>query len=106
VIAARVLRAAGFRARVSVSQVRRPVAREIPEAANFLRGLDTRPGEATDWLRRLAAEESVLSAEDFLRRRTDWGLDPREEREIERLITPLIPQADAAPETFRQVRAG
>jgi glycerol-3-phosphate dehydrogenase len=106
VIAARVLRAAGFRARVSVTQVRRPAAREIPEAASFLRALDTKPGEASDWVRRLAAEESVLSAEDFVRRRTDWGLDPREEREIERLITPLIPQVGAAPETFRQVRAG
>lgn len=106
VIAARVLRTAGFRARGSVAQVPRPAAREIPEAAGFRRALASKPREAADWVRRVVAEESVLSVEDFLRRRTDWGLDPREERELESLLRPLLPDLDAAPNAPRQARAG
>jgi glycerol-3-phosphate dehydrogenase len=106
VIAARVLRTAGFRARGSVAQVPRPAAREIPEASGFRRALATKPREAADWVRRVVAEESVLSVEDFLRRRTDWGMDPREERELESLLRPLLPDLDAAPNAPRQARAG
>jgi glycerol-3-phosphate dehydrogenase len=106
VVAARVLRAAGFRRQASVGLVPRPAARAIPEPESFRRSLATSPGEATEWARRLIAEESVLSAEDFLRRRTDWGLDPREERELEPLIRPLFSNADAALASPRQARAG
>jgi glycerol-3-phosphate dehydrogenase len=105
-VAARVLRAAGFQSRGSVAEVPRPPARPIPEPASFRRTLATAPEEAADWVRRIVAEESVLSSEDLLRRRTDWGLDPREERELECLIRPLLPPVGAAPEALRKARAG
>jgi glycerol-3-phosphate dehydrogenase len=105
-VAARVLRAAGFRSPVSVAAVPRPPARPIPAPDSFRRTLATAPGEATAWVRRVVAEESVLTVEDLLRRRTDWALDPGEERELERLIRPLIPQIDAASEPLSQARAG
>jgi glycerol-3-phosphate dehydrogenase len=105
VVAARALRAAGFRTG-SVVAVPRPPARETLDALSFRRSLGTPAGHAADWLRRVVAEESVLSVEDFLRRRTDWGLDPRDERELERLIQPLIPQMGAASETLTHARAG
>ena len=105
-VAARVLRAAGFRSRGSVAEVPRPPARPIPDPASFRRTLAAEPGEAAEWVRRIVAEESVLSIEDLLRRRTDWGLDPREERELERLIRPLLAPVGAAPEALRKARAG
>ena len=105
-VAARVLRAAGFQSRGSVAEVPRPPARPIPEPASFRRTLATAPEEAADWVRRIVAEESVLSSEDLLRRRTDWGLDPREERELECLIRPLLTPVGAAPEALRKARAG
>ena len=105
VVATRALQAAGFRARGSAVQVPRPPARAIPDAVSFRHTLSRAPGEAVDWLRQIVAEESVLSTEDFLRRRTDWGLDPREERELEHLLRPLIPEM-GAPHTLTQARAG
>lgn len=106
VIADRVLRAAGFRAQGPVAEVPRPAAREIPTPGSFRRTLASKPAEAAEWLRRVVAEESVLTMEDLLRRRTDWGLDPREERELECLLRPLIPHMGAAPEALTQARAG
>ena len=105
VIANRVLQMAGFQAR-PVTEVPRPPAREIPDPGSFRRTLATTPGKAAEWARRLVAEESVLSVEDFLRRRTDWAMDPRAERELEPLIEALIPEMGAAPETLTQARAG
>ncbi|MDF3053063.1 MAG: hypothetical protein K0S19_1168 [Geminicoccaceae bacterium] len=105
VIANRVLQMAGFQAR-PVTEVPRPPAREIPDPGSFRRTLATTPGKAAEWVRRLVAEESVLSVEDFLRRRTDWAMDPRAERELEPLVEPLIPEMGAAPETLTQARAG
>jgi glycerol-3-phosphate dehydrogenase len=106
VVAARTLRAAGFRGRHSVVQVPRPPARAMPDAVGFRHTLARARGEALDWLRTIVAEESVLSTEDFLRRRTDWVLDPRDERELECLLRPLIPEMGAAPHTLTQARAG
>jgi glycerol-3-phosphate dehydrogenase len=105
VVAARALQAAGFRARRSAVQVPRPPARVMPDAVAFRHTLARAPEEAVDWLRGIVAEESVLSTEDFLRRRTDWGLDPREERELEHLLQPLISDM-IAPHTLTQARAG
>ena len=106
VVAGRALRAAGFRARRPVVEVPRPPAREIPDPSSLRRTLASRPGNAAEWVRRLVAEESVLSVEDFLRRRTDWGWDPREERELEPLIRPFIPPMGGAHEPLTQARAG
>jgi glycerol-3-phosphate dehydrogenase len=106
VVAARALRAAGFRTVGSVVEVPRPPAREMPDALSFRRNLATGTGQAAVWLRRVVDEESVLSVEDFLRRRTDWGLDPRHEPELERLIRPLLPQIGTEPEALSQVMAG
>jgi len=105
VIANRVLQMAGFGGR-PVTEVPRPPAREIPDPSSFRRTLATTPGKAVEWVRRLVAEESVLSIEDLLHRRTDWAMDPRAERELEPLIRPLIPELGAAPETLTQARAG
>lgn len=105
-VAARVLRAAGFRSRGSVADVPRPPARPIPAPASFRRALATAPAEAADWIRRIVAEEAVLSVEDLLLRRTDWGFDPRGERELERLIRPLLSPTGTVPEALRQARAG
>ncbi|HJR15481.1 MAG TPA: FAD-dependent oxidoreductase [Gemmatimonadales bacterium] len=105
-VAARVLRAAGFRQRRAVTEIPRPPARQIPAAAAFRRTLATAPAEAENWVRRLAAEESVLSVEDLLRRRTDWALDPRQERELEPLIRPFLTPAGARQEASTKARAG
>jgi glycerol-3-phosphate dehydrogenase len=105
-VAARVLRAAGFRARGSVAEVPRPPARPVPALATFRRTLATAPAEAADLVRAIAAEESVLSVEDLLRRRTDWGLDPRDERQLEPLIQPLLRLPGSVPQAVPQARAG
>ena len=68
--------------------------------------LATTPAKAAGWIRRVVAEESVLSIEDLLRRRTDWGFDPHEERELERLIRPLLMAVDAAAEPVTKARTG
>jgi glycerol-3-phosphate dehydrogenase len=104
-VAARVLRAAGFRSRGRVDEVPHPPTRTIPEPASFRRLLATAPEEAAEWVRAIVAEESVLSIEDLLRRRTDWGLDPRVEREFDRLIRPLLATVGAAPDMQRKARA-
>jgi len=104
-VAARVLRAAGLRSRGPVAEVPRPPARSIPAAASFRRSLANTPGEAADWIRAVVAEESVLSVEDLLRRRTDWGLDPREESELEPLIRPHIAPTGAAREALTKAGA-
>jgi glycerol-3-phosphate dehydrogenase len=105
-VATRVLHAAGLRALGPVAEVPRPATRPIPTPAGFRRTLATAPAEAAEWVRRVVAEESVLSVEDLLHRRTDWGFDPEEERELERLIRPLLAQAGAEPELLRTVRVG
>jgi glycerol-3-phosphate dehydrogenase len=106
IVAARALRVAGFRTGSSVVEVPRPPAREMPDALGFRRTLASAPAHAADWLRRLAAEESVLSVEDFLHRRTDWALDPRDERELVSMIRTLMPEMGAAPQSLTRARAG
>ena len=105
-VATRVLHAAGLRARRPVPEVPRPAGRPIPTPAGFRRTIATAPAEAAGWVRSVVAEESVLSVEDLLHRRTDWGFDPREGRELERLIRPLLTPAGAEPESLRTVRVG
>jgi glycerol-3-phosphate dehydrogenase len=78
----------------------------MPDALGFRRTLASAPAHAADWLRRLAAEESVLSVEDFLHRRTDWALDPRDERELVSMIRSLMPEMGAAPQSLTRARAG
>ena len=42
-------------------------------------------------LHRLVAEESVLSPEDLVLRRTDWGMDPSRAQSRAALVAPLLP---------------
>lgn len=104
-VAARVLRAAGFGARTPAGPVPRPPARPIPDLVSFRQTLSGAPERATAWIRELVAEESVLSVEDLLRRRTDWGLDPREERDLEGLIRPLLGLGGLPSESLTRARA-
>ncbi len=51
----------------------------LPElsAREFADLLEDEPAAAAAYVRRIAAEESIMHVEDLLLRRTDWGADPR-----------------------------
>jgi glycerol-3-phosphate dehydrogenase len=52
--------------------------------------LEHEPAAAAAYVRRIAAEESILHVEDLLLRRTDWGADPRQLASLAPRVAPLI----------------
>lgn len=62
-----------------------PILLDTPEAL-----LARDPSEVSEVLRHLVQGEAVLHLDDLLLRRTDWGIDPEEGREVARFIAPLL----------------
>ena len=68
----------------------RPLQRDIPDAAEFGEWLEQSPSAASDCLRTLLEEESIVRPEDLLRRRTDWGAAPDRPFELEGVVLDML----------------
>lgn len=80
----------------------RPMPLRVPEWPELERLREQSPAAASNVVRRIIDEEAVVHGEDLTLRRTDWGLDPRAPRDIERAIAGLL----AEPEPAGRARSG
>jgi glycerol-3-phosphate dehydrogenase len=74
----------------------RPAPATVPPAARMREMLAAQPVAAAAAAGRLAAEESVVTIEDLLLRRTDWGMHPEDERALGAELGRRIPLPPAA----------
>jgi glycerol-3-phosphate dehydrogenase len=73
----RLVAAQAGRALAEPSDAPRPAASPRLDASAFRELLRTDPEKAAAHVARIRDEEAVLSLDDLLLRRTDWGMDPR-----------------------------
>jgi glycerol-3-phosphate dehydrogenase len=81
--------AARGKLRLSAPQGARPAGRAVPDVQLMQRWLSGQPDRAERILRELREEESAITCEDILLRRTDWGMDPATGRLVEQAIHAL-----------------
>ncbi|NNE43063.1 MAG: FAD-dependent oxidoreductase [Gemmatimonadetes bacterium] len=68
----------------------RPLQRDVPDAVEFAQWIEQAPAAAADCIRTLMEEESVVKADDLLRRRTDWGAAPNRPAELGAAILEVL----------------
>jgi glycerol-3-phosphate dehydrogenase len=76
--------------------LRRPAPAAPPPAKPYRALLAADPRTAIDLARRIVADESVVALDDLLCRRTDWGLDPADERDLGPRLAGVVPIAGPA----------
>lgn len=77
--------------------VEAPTPANIPDAVEFESLLDSAPQQAQTIVRRLVREEAVVSVEDLLHRRTDWGTFPDRGRRLASRVDDLLASCPLAP---------
>jgi glycerol-3-phosphate dehydrogenase len=75
--------------RLAESNGERPTGRTVPTLSAIRQWLRESPDQAQRFIAQLRKEESAITVEDLLLRRTDWGMDPRQMSEMERMIEAL-----------------
>lgn len=93
----RIIAARCFDADLAPAAVPRPPAAAVPTWPEFERLSRQDSARALDPIGRIVREESVVTIDDLLLRRTEWGLDPEVERAARSIVESVLEHVGHTP---------
>jgi len=89
-----------------VSPIERPAPAAVPSASEFRSLLQADSAAAHSFVHRLMEAEAVITPDDLLLRRTDWGADPEQRDVFARELGSLLDGRSRGPGAVKQAAGG